>query len=250
MTDEKTSFADDDDGARLPFELLAQPNDSTCGPTCLHGVYGFFGDQLPLDQVIAGVRALPTGGTLAVSLGCHALRRGYRATIYTCNLQVFDPTWFAPGVIVPEKLRAQRAVKPSGRLALATEAYLEFFELGGRLRYEDLNGALFRRYLRRGIPILTGLSATHLYRCARERDRDGGYDDVAGVPVGHFVVLSGYDPKTREVLVADPLENNPGFGTQNYRVKMDRLIASILLGIVTYDANLLVIEPLVRKPAP
>ena len=32
--------------------------------------------------------------TLAVLLGCHALRRGYEATIYTFNLQVFDPTWF------------------------------------------------------------------------------------------------------------------------------------------------------------
>ncbi len=68
--------------------------------------------------------------------------------------------------------------------------------------------------------------------------------------MGHFVVLSGYDPVNREVLVADPLENNPGFGTQNYRVKMDRLIAAILLGIVTYDANLLVIEPQPRKPSP
>jgi|SRR5690554_2502164 hypothetical protein len=248
MTDDRSPPADTDDATRLPFELLAQPNDSTCGPTCLHGVYGYFGDPLPLDDVIAGVRALPTGGTLAVSLGCHALRRGYRATIYTCNLQVFDPTWFAPGVSIPEKLRAQRSVKSSQRLSLATDAYLEFFELGGRMKYEDLNSALFRRYLRRGIPILTGLSATHLYRCSRERD-DGGYDDVAGVPVGHFVVLSGYDPGTREVLVADPLANNPGFGSQNYRVRMDRLIAAILLGIVTYDANLLVIEPSIRKPA-
>jgi hypothetical protein len=243
------AFHDGDEGARLPFELLAQPNDSTCGPTCLHGVYRFFGDKLPLEEVISGVQVLPSGGTLAVSLGCHALRRGYRATIYTCNVQIFDPTWFAPGVSIPDKLRAQREVKRGTRLSASTEAYLDFFSLGGRLRYEDLNSALFRRYLRRGVPILTGLSATHLYGCSRELE-DGGYDDVRGGPVGHFVVLSGYDPVNREVLVADPLENNPGFGTQNYRVKMDRLIAAILLGIVTYDANLLVIEPLPRKPAP
>lgn len=238
-----------DEGARLHLELLPQPNDSTCGPTCLHGVYRYFGDELPLDEVISQVRALPTGGTLAVSLGCHALRRGYRATLYTCNLQVFDPSWFQSGVSIPDKLRLQRDLKRDARLRLATENYLEFLELGGKLHFEDLNSALFRKYLRRGIPILTGLSATYLYSCPREREQDGGYDDVAGVPVGHFVVLSGYDPASREVLVVDPLENNPGFGKQNYRVKMDRLIAAILLGIVTYDANLLVIEPRPRAGA-
>lgn len=250
MTDAPPPPAPGEESARLPFELLPQPNDTTCGPTCLHGVYRYFRDELSLDEVIDGVRVLPTGGTLAVSLGCHALRRGYRAALYTCNLQVFDPTWFTKSVSIAEKLRAQREVKRDERLATATSAYLEFIELGGRLRYEDLNSALFRRYLRREVPILTGLSATYLYGCAREREPEGGYDDVAGVPVGHFVVLSGYDSATREVLVADPLANNPGFGTQNYRVKMDRLIAAILLGIVTYDANLLVIEPASRKGTP
>lgn len=250
MTDAPPPPAPGEESAHLPFELLPQPNDTTCGPTCLHGVYRYFRDELSLDEVIDGVHVLPTGGTLAVSLGCHALRRGYRATLYTCNLQVFDPTWFAKNVSIAEKLRAQREVKRDERLATATSAYLEFIELGGKLRYEDFNSAMFRRYLRRKVPILTGLSATYLYGCAREREPEGGYDDVAGVPVGHFVVLSGYDSATREVLVADPLANNPGFGTQNYRVKMDRLIAAILLGIVTYDANLLVIEPVSRKGTP
>ncbi len=57
------------------------------------------------------------------------------------------------------------------------------------------------------------------------------------------MVLSGYDPSREEVIVADPLKDNPRYGGQTYRVKMDHLIASILLGIVTYDANLVVIMP-------
>ena len=57
------------------------------------------------------------------------------------------------------------------------------------------------------------------------------------------VVLSGYDPKTRLVSVADPLQDNPRFNSQYYRVGINRLTASILLGILTYDANLLVITP-------
>ena len=89
--------------------------------------------------------------------------------------------------------------------------------------------------------MLTGLSATYLYDCARELNDE--YDDVRGTASGHFVVLSGYNPATREVSVADPLHDNPRFGSQYYRVAMARLTASILLGILTYDANLLVITP-------
>jgi len=45
------------------------------------------------------------------------------------------------------------------------------------------------------------------------------------------------------VSVADPLDDNPRFSSRHYRVGIDRLIGAILLGVVTYDANLLVIRP-------
>jgi hypothetical protein len=61
--------------------------------------------------------------------------------------------------------------------------------------------------------------------------------------VGHFVVLTGYLQDKREVLVADPYKSNPLASTRYYAVKIHRLIGAILLGIMTYDANLLVIEP-------
>jgi hypothetical protein len=56
-------------------------------------------------------------------------------------------------------------------------------------------------------------------------------------------VLTGYRRVTREVLIADPLWENPLVGSRYYAVKAHRLIGAILLGAVTYDANLLVIEP-------
>jgi hypothetical protein len=119
---------------------------------------------------------------------------------------------------------------------------LDFIELGGSLRFEDLTGALIRKYLNRGIPVLTGLSSTYLYRVAREYGPEDDSDDVRGEPAGHFVVLCGYSKDTREVLVADPFLTNPT-GTNQYLVNIDRLICAILLGILTYDANLLIIEP-------
>jgi hypothetical protein len=230
--------------SRLPFRILPQPDEITCGPTCLQAVYAYFGDELPLSRVIDEVPMLEGGGTLAVWLACHALRRGYGATIYTYKLQLFDPSWLAePRPDLREKLERQMAFKADPKLRVASKAFIEFIELGGELRFEDLTGALIRKYLGKAIPIITGLSATYLYRTPREFGRDGEYDDIRGEPSGHFVVLHGYDREERSVLVADPLLPNPLAAGQNYPVGIDRVIAAILLGVLTYDANLLVIRP-------
>lgn len=227
-------------------EILPQPDDSTCGPTCLHAVYRYHGLDLPLARVIEEVPALESSGTLAVFLAQHALRQGFDATIYTYNLHVFDPSWFDPPVDdLSARLRAQAREKPDdSRLQVATEAYLEFLRLGGEIRYEELTPELVRSHLRKGRPILTGLSATYLYGCPREIGTDRlRYDDIRGVPTGHFVVLTGYDPEEREVLIADPLRDNPLTGSQRYRLPMQRVLGAILLGVLTYDANFLVVEP-------
>jgi hypothetical protein len=235
---------------QIELEMLPQPDVTTCGPTCLHAVYRFYGDPIPLRQVIAGVESLEGGGTLDVLLACHALRRGFQATLYTYNLEVFDPTWFRLlSTDLPSKLRLQAKAKKKKKLAVATKAYLEYLELGGRLKFKDLTTGLLRTYLKQGKPILCGLSATYLYRCAREFGHDLEYDDVRGFPTGHFVVLSGYDMVQRTVLVADPLLQNPMDRGHYYEVGIDRLICSILLGVLTYDANLLIIEPIAASPA-
>lgn len=229
----------------LELEIHGQPDDASCGPTCLQALYAYYGDAVPLDTVTREVELLETGGTLAVLLAIHALKRNYRATIYTYNLQLFDPTWFQPdGVDLASRLERQAAEKEDAKLRLATRAYIEYLVRGGVVRFEELNPELLRAHLERGRPILTGLSATYLFGCARERGWESlEYDDVRGYPIGHFVVLYGYDPATNEVLVADPLQDNPRFGSHYYRVGIQRLLGAILLGVLTYDANLLILEP-------
>ena len=239
--------------SQFRIDILSQPDDTTCGPTCLQAVYQYYEDPLALQRVISEVESLDHGGTLAVSLGAHALKRGYSARIYTNNLKVFDPTWFKPGSgDLGTKLLAQEAVKKDPKLQTASRSYREFLQLGGQIRYLDLTAGLIRRYLKKSIPILTGLSATYLYNCAREIGTQSGsqYDDIQGEPVGHFVVLCGYDSRTREVQIADPLHSNPLSNRQLYAVTIERLISSILLGIVTHDANLLIITPRNTLPEP
>ncbi len=230
---------------RLRFEILSQPDNTTCGPTCLQSIYAFWGDKIGLRRVVEEVPTLASGGTLAVHMANHALARGYLATLYTYNLQVFDPTWFKDGEPIAgmeDKLLAQARHKSDARLQSATEGYVTFLRRGGRLRYRELTTGLIRRYLNKKAPMMAGLSATYLYGCARETGIDPEFDDVRGEPSGHFVVLCGYDKEEREVLVADPLHSNP---TERhlYEVPINRVIGAIFLGIVTYDANLLVIEP-------
>lgn len=230
--------------AALHFEMLPQPDPTSCGPTCLHAVYQYFGDDISLDQVIREVPSLETGGTLGVMLACHALQRGYQAKIYSYNLHMFDPSWFAKGhVDVRERLRAQAKLKKDRRLRFATEFYLEFLERGGTLHLEDLTPGLLRRFVKTGIPVLTGLSSTFLYRAVREHPDTLQDDDLGGEAAGHFVVLFGYNLENRSVLVADPFKTNPFGQRHQYEVAIERVICSILLGIITYDANLLILRP-------
>ncbi len=234
---------------RLPVEIMPQPDELTCGPTCLHAIYQYWGETEPLAQVISRTQRWDGGGTLAVFLACDALRKGYQATIYTYNLMMFDPTWFKkPGTNIAERLRRQSEFKQDSRIDLATEAYLEFLNLGGALRFLNLSRYLIRGILRRKLPILTGLSSTYLYQVAREFGPEDVPDDVRGVPAGHFVIIAGYNRPDRTVLVADPYSPNPYSHDPNlYWINVERVVASILLGIVTHDANLLIIHPRRKK---
>lgn len=229
---------------RLPVETLPQPDETTCGPTCLHAVYRYWGESEPLTEVIARNYRMEQGGTFAVYLACDALRKGYRAAIYTYNLLVFDPTWFEHGAVdIAERLERQREVKRDPRLQYVTPGYLEFLALGGRLRFVDLSPTLVDRILRRRFPIITGLSATYLYHSAREYGPGDQKDDLRGLPTGHFVVIAGYDAATRRVLIVDPYQPHPYGVTHEYWISIDRAVGAILLGIVTHDANLLVVHP-------
>lgn len=64
------------------LRILAQPDDITCGPTSLHAVYTYYGNILDLTEVIASVKSLEGGGTLAVMLGI---------VTYDANMLIVQP---------------------------------------------------------------------------------------------------------------------------------------------------------------
>lgn len=229
---------------KTKYPILRQPDDITCGPTCLHSIYEYYEGGVPLEDVIRGVPMLRGGGTLGAVLGTHALKRGYKAWIYTYNLQVFDPTWFNPRLSRDElvqKLDAQMEAKKGAKLKVAIQAYREFLLAGGEIHFEDLTTALLSGYLLQGIPLLTGLSATYLYKSAREVGKFPVSDDIRGEPQGHFVVLTSFDPEQNAVTVADPYHPGSLDYGHVYHINVEHLVCAILLGVVTYDGNLLAI---------
>ena len=234
----------------IDIKIHSQPDDETCGATCLQSIYNYYGLNVSVGKVVKNVERSLSGGTLAAFLGAHALREGFDSTIYINNLNVFDPSWFTHGEISCEKLiaklDAQMVHKKDPDITQSSIAYQEFAQLGGNVRFRTLSVKLLQSYFKKQIPILTGLSATYLYSSAREHYTPNGvstYDDIRGTPCGHFVVLCGYDEKKKRVVVADPHRENPLSHNHYYTVSSHHLINAIMLGVLTYDANLLIIEP-------
>lgn len=234
----------------INLTMQTQPDDETCGPTCLHAIYHYYNYDMSLQKVVNTVKRAASGGTLAALLGNHALKNNFNATIYVNNLDVFDPTWFhhgeASAQLLINKLEAQMQIKHDVGIVQSSIAYQKFLRRGGAVKFQTLNVQLLKNYFDKKIPILTGLSATYLYFSAREHFTTEGisyYDDVGGTPCGHFVVLCGYDDHRKHVIVADPHRENPLSHDHYYKVSSHRLINAILLGVLTHDANLLIIQP-------
>lgn len=237
-------------GHELRVHRFFQPDDVTCGPTCLRKVYHFYGHDVELGEVLGDLDRNEDGGTLAVFLGISALRRGYRARIFAYDMRIFDPTWFdLPEEQLAEKVHARIPYLTRAKTVRAAQAYLRFLELGGEIAFDELTPSLLKAIIDREHPVLAGLSATYLYRLAREREVETGemvLDDVRGDPTGHFVVICGYEHWGRRFLLRDPSEHVPVLGDgdpDRQTVDAQRLINAILLGDLTYDAVLLELWP-------
>ena len=230
----------------MNVKILPQPDDVTCGPTSLHAIYHHYGYQISLHRLISEIEMLEGGGTLGVFLGLDALKRGFDATIHSVNLEIFDPTWVNLSMeALADKLRQEYAAKHRAKLRVAIKAYLRFIELGGIVSLKDFKPGLFDRYFKKYVPLIAGVSTTFLYQSKREytnSDNMSVFDDIHGDPMGHFVVVYG-ENEEKKFLIADPDCTNPIAHDHYYAVERNRLVHSILLGILTYDSLILAVQP-------
>lgn len=229
---------------KLDLTINRQPDITSCGPTSLHSVYQYYQDPLPFENLLNEINQFEEGGgTLASVLGRHALKRGYKATIISYNIHIFDPSWFGKSEQFICECLEQRLnnTQDNEKYRFALAQYIKFLKLGGHLKFTDLSENLLKNIIQQKIPILTGLSATWLYSEKRENSVTNTPDSIYGSPAGHFVVIDGFDNESN-FSVCDPYHNNPFEETNHYSINGNRLINAILLGISSYDGNLLLIE--------
>lgn len=236
----------------LSVPRFAQPDDVSCGPSCLAQVLAYYGDVQQISALSDRVRRNPDGGTLAVNLAHLALDLGYRVRLYPFGVRVFDPSWWElEDAEIAERLdlRSRGLADPVERAVV--KAWRDLLRRGGYVAFHEPSPALLARIIAQDRPLICGLNATWLYREPRDRPHDNVPDDIDGWPVGHFVVLHGYTGRGLHFHVNDPSEDAPfsaggdpmGPRTGHYPLPADRLIHAILLGDATRDAVLLEIWP-------
>lgn len=226
----------------LPVEVSQQPDDESCGITCLQAIYRYHQLRVELEQLRNEVDHLHTGGTITVNLARNAIDHGFSATIYSYNIQIFDPTWRSlPVEELSEKLKLRQRRIRSKKQKKVIGFYLDFLRKGGKVRFDDLDEPLYDRLFSARTPMIVGLSATYLYQSIRET-HDCDDDDIVGNPVGHFVIVAGWDSATRTVLIQDPLQRNPIDPSGTYTLPFTRFSNAVMLGALTYDENMLVIS--------
>lgn len=229
----------------LKVIVQEQPDAVSCGPVCLHAIYSYYEDRMSLQELISEISSLETGGTIGVFLGCHALRRGYQVTMNSVNTHVVDPSWFnLSHDNLIQKLRHQLTYANDARVIYATKAYIQFLELGGKISFSNLSVSLLETYLKKGIPLLSGVNCTWFYQQMREYtnlQNDVLYDEWLGKPCGHFIIIYKIDPQKEMLSIADPNIPNPLSNHHYYKTHFSHWLHAHLLGIMTYDAELLAI---------
>ncbi len=225
----------------LSISIERQPNDVSCGATCLYSIYHYYEDDITLEELLKEVKHVDNGGTLALLLGINALKRGYKALLITYNVDFFDPSWFvSPGVNIVSKLRLQKRWRHELIIQQYTPWYLDYIKDGGSITSEPFTEELVKKCIDHGDPLLIGVNVSYLYGESRIfRDR---YNDIRGMSEGHFVIICGYDTLKGTLLIADPWQTNPFSLKSTYWVKFNHLITSMMLGVLTHDANVLVIS--------
>jgi len=227
----------------LGVQRKTQPDLVSCGPTSLGMVLESLGTSFSTHRLREITEVNLDGGTLGVNLALVAQKLGHQAVMHCYNPRVFDPTWVKlSNFQLVEKLRQSEHVATSVKMKKTLGAYRQFLINEGKICFAELTSELLVRLLDSGLPVLCGLSSTYLYQCSRENPITGEDDDVRGEPAGHFVVLSGYQGHGARFLVVDPYPEVETDPRGRCIVEAHRLINSILLGVLTYDAVLLQIQ--------
>lgn len=227
----------------MRLNILPQINHQLSGAETLRGIYAYYGEDISMDDLVVSTTRFSNRRLRPLALAIDALERGYAVTVHCCDTRIFDLSWM--GLVsseLKEKLEYHKSKADSVHLTQTFDAYIQILEKGGTIDLSEINRAVIRKAVELKAPIIAAVSATHLFHSKREyldsKDRPV-LDDAKGKTAGHLVAVTAWVGK--EITLHDPYLANPITGKAKYKVYISRLMRSILLGVLSYDAQMVVI---------
>ncbi len=199
-----------------------QPTNTTCSPTALSMLLGFYGTNVSVDDISVKVPQVKNEkgenfGTINTQMAMWCRTLGFDVALYTADVQVIDQSWSklsSEAIIARLEARKSGLAVPSlGELwtEAYSQAYIEFIQSGGELHIVNaITANLLYELLPKG-PLLPCVSFDTLYgrgRTSNVGEKEVRPDDVNGKAWNHSIVIYGNDDEGN-FLVADPWEK-PG----------------------------------------
>lgn len=220
-----------------------------CAQTAAAQTLSFFEPSITADQIVAAVPVYINErgekvGTSPGHLAAYIANKGYTATAYIFDTELFDRSWqgMESAQVVQSLRRRQQHIPANAWLAkyhqVLVDGWEQFQQAGGRFEFPMLSVSLLRQLLDGG-PLLTNVNSTYFNGGPKRRydiAADAFVDDViGGVSLTHTMTCAGY--KDGKFLIIDP---DPPEGTAQHRWEnSDHVIASIMAA-QTESINLLV----------
>lgn len=220
----------------IKLNRLVQPR-LECGPTALKMVMEYLsGKDYDLDEIIKDADSIQKYVDWDFKLGTAAIKRGFKATIFTLSIDFFDPTWH--GLSRSQLLRKLRQrlkfVMKYNKKDLhdgyiwwwyesSLKAIIKFLEKGGKIVFKPITKELIISYLSKGVPVICPVNGSLMY--GRKRFYRKTFDDVKGKYFGHVITATGYE--NNRFTLTDTYEGSKRNGL--LKVDRDLLINSILL---------------------
>lgn len=212
-----------------------QPTNTTCSPTALSMLLGYYGHEISVGDISTKVPQVKNSkgenfGTINQQMATWCENLGFDVVLYTADVQVIDQSWSKLSSIeVIERLEARKAglkVPSLGELwnDAYCQAYIDYIKSGGELHIVNaITSNMLYELLKEG-PLLPCLSFDTLYgkgRTSNAGENKTKPNDINGKAWNHSVVIYGND-EGGNFLVADPWEK-PGI----HVIEPDVMIAAI-----------------------
>jgi hypothetical protein len=208
---------------KIDVPLVKQKDKNGCGAAGMSMIYKFFGVNLSQEEIIKKIGGLTRWGSFTVDHALMANELGFSTTVYSYNLEYYDPS--------DSKLSRKELIKKTGELIKKENRQYNIRELKSilkvlrsdvsyEMRIPTLNS--IKKFLDKRIPVVVAVNSAVLF----EKKKDLRW--------GHFLALTGYE-KNR-------FYYNDPHGIKG-TISDEKLIFALSNNVFDSSAYLLVIKP-------